>query len=87
MMEYRTMPRKKKRGKRRRKSGGKSHNEKGRHDAVRYAVGGFFSWPKNGFYSLRTRYERRAEESREPSSCVCQHRVTCDAFQSIRMSS
>ena len=55
MMEYCTIPRKKK------KSDGKSHNGKGRRDAVRYVVERFFSWPKNGFARLRIRHGRRSE--------------------------
>ena len=54
MMEY-CIPRKKKR------NDGKSHNGKGRRDAVRYVVERFFSWLKNGFVHLRIRYERKSE--------------------------
>ena len=78
MIEDCTIPCKKKR------SDGKSHNGKGRRDAVRYVVERFFSWLKNGFVCLRIRYERRSENY---LSCICQHRVTCDVFQSIGISS
>ena len=43
------------------KKNGKSHNGKGRRDAVRYVIERFFSWLKNEFHRLRIRYERRSE--------------------------
>ncbi|MCE2614337.1 MAG: hypothetical protein LVO36_00380, partial [Nitrosopumilus sp. (ex Thoosa mismalolli)] len=66
------------------KKSDKNHNGKGRCDAVRYVVEKFFSWLKNGFHRLRIRYERKLENY---LSCVCQHRVIYDVFQSIGMSS
>ena len=80
MIEDCTIPRRRTKKKR----SDKSRNGKGRCNAVRYVVERFFSWPKNGFARLRIRHGRRSENY---LSCVCQHRVIYDVFQSIGMSS